>query len=477
MQMYPKIIQGGMGVAVSNWRLARTVASRGQMGVISGTGLDTVVARRLQLGDEGGHLRMAFDAFPFQEMANRVWERYFRPDGKADDAAFKSKPMPMMKPTVAANELTVVANFVEVFLAKHGHEGWVGINLLEKIQLPTLPSLFGAMLAGVNVVLMGAGIPRQIPAVLDSLANLEPTRLAIEVAGAEQGELFFNEFVPRDFCPPSFKPIPRPKFFAIVASTALATNLVKKCQPPVDGLVIEYPTAGGHNAPPRGAMMLDENNEPIYGEKDVPDLEAIAKLGVPFWLAGSFAEPSKVEEAVAQGAQGVQVGTAFAFCNESGIDADLKRQVVRSSLDGTVSVFTDAKASPTGFPFKVLNLDGTLSQANVYDQRTRICDMGYLRTAYKMDDGRIGYRCASEPVEDYVKKGGAIEDTVGRKCLCNALMATAGYGQVRHGVAEMPILTTGNDVVNLHRFVPAGADNYSALDVIDVLLGTRVVRT
>jgi nitronate monooxygenase len=476
MQMYPKIIQGGMGVAVSNWRLARTVAARGQMGVISGTGLDTVVARRLQLGDSGGHLRMAFDAFPLQDMANRVWERYFRPDGKDEDAAFKSKPMPMMKPTVAANELTVVANFVEVFLAKHGHEGWVGINLLEKIQLPTLPSLFGAMLAGVNVVLMGAGIPRQIPAALDSLAQLEPTRLAIEVMGADPGEIFYNEFVPRDFCPTSFSSIPRPKFFAIVASTALATTLVKKCQPPVDGLVVEYPTAGGHNAPPRGAMMLDENNEPIYGEKDVPDLGTIANLGVPFWLAGSYADPAKLEEAISYGAQGVQVGTAFAFCNESGIATHLKREVVRASLDGTIQVFTDAKASPTGFPFKVLLQDGTISQPNVYEKRERICDMGYLRTAYKMEDGKLGYRCASEPVEDYVKKGGAIEDTVGRKCLCNALMATAGYGQVRHSVHEMPILTTGNDVVNIGRFVPAGQDNYSANDVIDVLLGARPVR-
>ena len=59
----PPIIQGGMGAAVSNWNLAKEVAETGQMGVVSGTALDTVVARRLQDGDPGGHMRKALEAF------------------------------------------------------------------------------------------------------------------------------------------------------------------------------------------------------------------------------------------------------------------------------------------------------------------------------------------------------------------------------------------------------------------------------
>ena len=46
-----------MGVAVSNWRLANAVSRAGQLGVISGTGMDTVLVRRLQDGDPGGHMR------------------------------------------------------------------------------------------------------------------------------------------------------------------------------------------------------------------------------------------------------------------------------------------------------------------------------------------------------------------------------------------------------------------------------------
>ncbi|MGD8321328.1 MAG: hypothetical protein PVJ02_12765, partial [Gemmatimonadota bacterium] len=39
--MDPVIIQGGMGVGISGWRLARAVSSRGQLGVVSGTALDS----------------------------------------------------------------------------------------------------------------------------------------------------------------------------------------------------------------------------------------------------------------------------------------------------------------------------------------------------------------------------------------------------------------------------------------------------
>ena len=78
----PVIIQGGMGVAISGWRLTRTVSKLGQLGVVSGTALDVILARRLQAGDPGGHMRRALDAFPFPEMADRVRERYFIAGGK-----------------------------------------------------------------------------------------------------------------------------------------------------------------------------------------------------------------------------------------------------------------------------------------------------------------------------------------------------------------------------------------------------------
>ena len=144
------VIQGGMGVGVSSWRLASAVARSGQTGVVSGTALDVVMARRLQSGDEGGHVRRALARFPFPEMAARILERWFVPGGKPADEPFRLTPMPAIRPGRVSQELTVAPNFVEVFLAREGHDGQVGINFLEKIQLPTPATLYGALLARVD---------------------------------------------------------------------------------------------------------------------------------------------------------------------------------------------------------------------------------------------------------------------------------------------------------------------------------------
>ncbi len=465
---YPQIIQGGMGVAVSSWPLARAVASQGQMGVVSGTGIDTVLARRLQLGDEGGHIAEALKHFPIPEMATRVWDRYYIEGGKAEDAPFKSKPIPSINPSDALNDLVIVGTFVEVWLAKAGHAGLVGINLLEKIQLPTLATLYGAMLAHVDVVLMGAGIPRAIPGILDQLAKGEATEMRIEVSG---GDPAVSTFDPNEYLPGT---LPRPKFLAIVSSASLAQVLAKKAHPPVDGFVIEGPTAGGHNAPPRGAMQLNERGEPVYGPRDTPELEKFRDLGLPFWLAGSFGTHERLQEALSEGAQGIQVGTAFAFCEESGMADAIKAEVIRRSVAGESEVFTDPAASPTGFPFKVLKMAGSVSEPEVEAWRERVCDLGYLRELYRKEDGEIGYRCPAEPIELYEKKGGDPANTEGRKCVCNGLLATVGLGQIHRGKAEPTLVTAGDDVAHVARYLQPGHETYSAKDVITTILGSAL---
>jgi nitronate monooxygenase len=468
----PIIIQGGMGVAVSAWTLASAVAKTGQLGVVSGTGIDVVVARRLQLGDPGGHIRRALAEFPFPEMADRILERYFIPGGKAADQPFKSCGKPRLEPTPPQLELLVAANFAEIWLARADHDGLIGVNYLEKIQTPTLPSLFGAMLAGVDYVLMGAGIPRAIPGILDRLSEGNSVELPLDVLGADREDDFAMRFDPMEFCHGELPWLVRPKFLAIISSDTLANVLARKASGRVDGFVVEGPTAGGHNAPPRGKLNRNERGEPIYGERDRPKLDAIAALDRPFWLAGSYGHPERVAEALALGATGVQVGTAFAYCNESGLDEAIRHQVLEMSRAGTVDVYTDPNASPTGFPFKVLNLPGSLADEAVYQQRHRVCDLGYLRHAYKQEDGTIGWRCGAEEVDAFVRKGGKEEDTVGKKCVCNGLMANVGVGQYRRqDGAELPLITSGDEVRHIVDFLPsADADSYSAKDVVAKLL-------
>ena len=468
---HPVIIQGGMGVAVSNWRLARAVSRMGELGVISGTLLAVILARRLAEGDPEGHMRRALAHLPLRAVAESVLEQHFVPGGRAADEPYRAIPMPTLHPGRSLTELMVAANFVEVFLAKEGHGGRVGINLLEKIQLATLPSLYGAMLAGVDYVLMGAGIPRAIPGVLDRFAAGEVAELRIDVEGAQPGDDFTARLDPRELAGAPAPRLQRPHFLAIVSSATLALTLAKKSNGRVDGFVVEGELAGGHNAPPRGPLQLSADGEPIYGPRDVPDLQKIRELGLPFWLAGAQARPEKLAAALQLGATGIQVGTAFAFCEEAGVTAELKREVIRASRAGAARVFTDPAASPTGFPFKVAQLAGTLSDADCFAARERICDLGYLRQPYRKSDGSLGYRCAAEPVRDYVHKGGAEADTAARKCLCNGLAATVGLGQLRDGVTEPAVVTAGNEVSDVARFVPAGGESYTAADVIRYLRG------
>jgi nitronate monooxygenase len=474
MKAHPTIIQGGMGVGVSDWKLARAVARLGQLGVVSGTALDQVFARRLQDGDPGGNMLRGLASFPFRKMAERVWNKYFIPSGKAPDEPYKQLPMHNCDGPAERRELCIVANFVEVALAREGHENPVGVNYLEKVQIPHLPSLYGALLAGAGYVLMGAGIPLRIPGALDCLAQHQPAVYAVHVAGAERAEVAAVAFTPRDFMEVDLPPLTRPEFLAIIASNTLATTMLKKANGRVDGFVVEGPTAGGHNAPPRGKGPLSQAGEPVYGERDEVNLAKLKELGVPFWLAGGYGTPERLREALAAGAAGIQVGTPFALCAESALREDYKRAILSSVVAGEARVFTDPLASPTGFPFKTVPLEGTVAEAAVYGDRPRICDLGYLREAYRLPSGGIGYRCAAEPVATYIAKGGNAEKVTGRKCLCNALLANIGLSQIQAGdYVETGLVTCGDCLADVADFMPNGTPAYSAADVIARLLGNQ----
>ena len=471
MVQFPKIIQGGMGVGVSNWRLAQTVSKLGQLGVVSGTALDSLFVRRLVDGDLGGHMRRGLDAFPFPDMARRIWQEYFTPGGKPSGAPYPALPMHQRNSARKVIELCMVSNFVEVFLAREGHKNPVGINFLEKVQMPHLPSIYGAMLAGVGYVLMGAGIPLHIPGVLDAFAAHHAAEYKLQVTGALPGQDTMMHLDPADYAEGPLPILHRPKFLAIISSNTLANTMLRRASGRVDGFVIESPTAGGHNAPPRGKLQLNAAGEPVYGERDQVDIPELRALGVPFWLAGGYGNAEKLREALEQGAAGVQVGTAFAFSRESGLRADLKKTLIAQAVAGTGQVFTDPVASPTGFPFKVAQLEGTSSAFNIYQERKRVCDLGYLREPFAAADGKIAYRCSAEPVDNYLAKGGKIEDTVGRKCLCNALMANVGHAQSRKDLAVEPALVTvGDDLNTIVQYLAPGQESYGAADVVESLL-------
>ena len=474
MVRIPQIIQGGMGAAVSNWRLAQAVSRLGQLGVVSGTALDHILARRLQDGDPDGHVRRALAHFPYPGIAQRILDTFLVPGGRSESTPYVAVAMHSINEGPWLHELCMAGNFVEVFLAREGHTNPVGINYLEKIQLPHLASLYGAMLAGVAVVIVGAGIPAEIPAALDALAQHQLASYPIHVSGAPRGE-YRATFDPAEFraeATHGHVPLERPVFLPIVSSDTLATMLLRRAHGGIGGFIVEGPRAGGHNAPPRGPLQLTAEGEPVYGPRDVVDLGVIKALGMPFWLAGEYGSSERLHEALAAGATGVQVGTAFALCLESGLAPEYRRALIQKALLGEAKVFTDPHASPTGFPFKVACLERTLSDPAVYSQRRRLCDLGFLREPYMRADGTIGYRCPAEPAAAYVAKGGKPEDSAERKCLCNALVANVGMPQrLPSGEVEPCLITMGDGIADIGRFCSLEHPDYTAADVVRVLLG------
>jgi nitronate monooxygenase len=460
------------------------------------------------IGDPNGAMRRALASFPDQDMAGRILDKFFLDGGKEAEKSFRTLPMWTMEPPQALLEAAILANYCEVWLAKHNDDGTptggiVGINRLTKVQLPTIASLYGAMLADVDYVIMGAGIPLKVPGVLDALAEGKDASLPVDVSGSE--DKHFIKFSPTDFWTAAGNPslateaLKRPAFVPIVSSVVLAQSMLKKADGKgpnsgIDGFVVELPTAGGHNAPPRGFrydpvakthdVALNEKGEPVYGPKDEVDLLKFLKAskGLPFWLAGSYAHADKFSEILEMGGAGVQVGTVFALSKESGMEAGAKQGILKAIAEKDLQVFTDPVASPTGYPFKVLKLENTLSDEKQYEARPRLCSLGYLRTPYiDKETGKLGYRCPAEPIEDWVKKGGEIEATKGRKCLCNALCANVGLPQTRtvkdsNGekklYTEETLITIGDEVNLARNFMKQdenGDWSYSAADVVDYL--------
>ena len=505
-----RLIQGGMGVYVSNWRLAKAVAKERPgitVGTVSGTGLDVVYVRMLQLGDPGGHICRALAAFDQQfgvTIGKKIRDRYYIEGGKAPTTRFKNSPQHIVRPPNGGNtipssaqesesfaltlgenvvELLIATGFAEVWLAKQGHNGKIFINFLKKVELPLVYTMYGAMLAGVDGVIVGAGNPEGLPADCSRLADHQPVKSYLQVLYREAGESFHVPFDPSSIANGKLAqtPLRRPAFLAIVSLENLAEVLAHSQTEPPDGFIIEHHTAGGHNAPPQGPLKKDSMGQPQYSEKDEPDLEAIRNTGLPFWLAGGYSSHEGFKLALAAGAVGVQVGSNFALAEESGMKPEYRTAILnqlKKGIDDAALVHT-TMFSPTGFPFKVAQLDGTLAQESVYADRLRVCDIGLLQhrgLTKPAPDGtrRIFQRCPAAPVAGYLSKRGLEFNTKDRRCLCNGLLSTVGLGQIvkQNGqLAEEPaIVTLGNHLGGIRRLSRNGQFQYWVRDVVADIL-------
>ena len=470
-----RIIQGGMGVYISNPFFARTVSMLGGQGTVSLVAPERIMAKILQSGDFGGHYRRALAHFPFPEYSELVLKEFFIEHGDSKGLPKRAVPAFTVNPSKLLIALTVCANFAFVWLAKEGHDNPISGNYLEKIQMPHIYAITGAMMAGLDYVTMGAGRADQIPQVMRDIEAGKEASYNLDVIGSNIKK-YKACFDPGKFFGAKLPPMKVPGFLPIIASNLLADVFMKLPEGYVDGFAVEHNTAGGHNAGPRtiqrnekGEAIVDEAGDVVrvYGFKDDVDFKKLADLGLPFWIGGSYASPEKLRWALSVGATGIQAGSIFALCEESGMRPDIRERIRELGFDGKLGVKTDMRVSPTGFPFKVAKLEGTMWEPQIYESRQRICNQGALVSLYERPDGSIGYRCASEPIDDYIRKGGKLEETVGRGCICNGLISTTAL----QNPEEPPIVTLGEDVSFLRRVMCHSMDSYSAKEALAYLQG------
>jgi NAD(P)H-dependent flavin oxidoreductase YrpB (nitropropane dioxygenase family) len=466
----PSIISGGMGVRISWWGMSRIVSMLGGLGVVSGTALEIVYPRLLQDGDKDGHVRRAFNELArrqpaFAEGLRALYDKYYIEGGRRSGEPYKAVPFCRVSRVEghrpgpdsywelsAEMQLLVIAsNFAEVWLAKEGHDRPVGINFLRKVERPLPWALYGAMLAGADYVVVGAGSPDELPEMIRCLSAHQPAAMSMKVYGARSDSGRFYALVRPGSINAGGAPLPQPRFLAIVSSFGLASELAGKPATRPYGFIVEGPEAGGHSAAPAKATFDAQGRQLlVYTDRDKADISAIAGLGLPFWLAGAYASPARLRHALSMGASGIQFGTLAALSAQSGMVARLKSRVLKLLAEKKLEI-TNRLVSPTGFPFKVANVPGTVSEDSVYQERERVCDMGLLQVNYLTPQGELGYRCPAEPVSAFVAKGGREQNTVGRVCLCD-------------GREEPAIVTLGEDLVSaieLLASLPPGHETYS----------------
>jgi NAD(P)H-dependent flavin oxidoreductase YrpB (nitropropane dioxygenase family) len=427
-------------------------------------------------------------------LAGTVWEifdKYYIDGGRAPGTPYKQVPVCRLtrienfKPGPDSfwelpremQVLVLSANFAEVWLAKEGHDKPVGINFLRKVERPLPWALYGAILAGAAYVLVGAGSPDELPAMIERLSRHEPAPMSLKIYGVRSDSgSYYAQVRPDQLVGGNAAPLPAPKFLGIVSSFALANALASSPATRPYGFVVEGSEAGGHSVAP-AKMRFDDNGQPllVYTDADKPDIAAIAGLGLPFWLAGSCGTPDRLRAARALGASGIQFGTLAALSGQSGMAPKDRERTLALLAAGKLKVVNAALTSPTGFPFKVAQVPGTVSEEAVYKARKRRCDVGLLQVNYLTPDGQLGYRCPAEPVDAFVAKGGRVQNTVGRACLCNALLSACGLPQIHSdGYVEPPIVTLGEDLESAGKLLaelPPGQKTYTIGKALRYLRG------
>ena len=188
-----------------------------------------------------------------------------------------------------------------------------------------------------------------------------------------------------------------------------ARRCVKKANGRVDGFIVEGPTAGGHNAPPRGELTAQRTRRAdLRRARRRRPRQDRASWGCPSGWPAATARPDVLcAGAGRRGRRACRSARRSRYCAESGLRDDSSRPAGAGAPGARPTSSPTRWRRPTGFPFKVVPARRHASRAGVLPARPRICDLGYLREAYR-DARRRRSASAARPNRSsvYVSKGG-----------------------------------------------------------------------
>lgn len=269
------IVQGGMGVGVSAHRLAGSVAAQGAMGTISSVDL-----RRLHpdLMERTGHLRV----------------------GAAAKAAINTANLEALAREIAAARVLAQGR------------GLLAVNVMRALD-EYAPSVTCALEAGIDAVVVGAGLPLDLP----DLARDHPRTALIPILSDARG-------------------------------VALLVKKWERKQRVPDAIVIEHPRwAGGH----LGAAKVADLADPRFDfENVIPQSLAFLRGAglegqVPLIAAGGIRSFEDIARLQALGAAAVQLGTPFVATDECDAQAQFK-QVLAEARDEDLVEFVSVAGLP-----------------------------------------------------------------------------------------------------------------------------------
>lgn len=334
------IIQGGMGVGVSLHPLASAVAQEGGVGIVSSAALDRLLSKRT---------------------------------GKKHN--------------------TYEAAYEEVSLAK-ANGGIAGINIMCALVRDYEDSVRGALDAGADVIISGAGLPLGLP----SIQKPKETALIPIVSSARALELICKKWERLGYRP--------------------------------DAVVLEGPLAGGHLGFKMDQIELESNTL----ENLLPQVkDAAMKYGnFPVIVAGGIYTHEDILRFLKMGADGIQMGTRFLATEESSATAQYKQAVISAKKEDIV--VADKPGSPCGLPFRVIK-QSPMYASSLNRTRDPKCDKGYV--LLKDQEGKFT-RCPAK------------EDNETSFCICNGLLSSAGYNPDK----EEALYTVGTNAYRVDKIVP-----------------------